>query len=318
MNTTLIVIAVLLICFGWLMPMLGLKAVDNPVTQSPADLGVSFENVQIDSDGLTLEGWWIEADQPHSVIIWLHGAGSSRISEFFDTLGFYKTASEHGYSVLTFDQRNAGNSEYSDGYMRLGAIEWRDAMAAREWLRQEQASDLPVILIGLSMGGATAVYALENGLEVDGLVLFDPLLNTPDSLRLGGWVGYGLPPWFFQPMAWFATRFWSLRYGDDDALAVAKSLAIPSLLLQNKSDPITRSIWSEEAAEANERIDIAFVPDIDPSATCLADKGRWGTHAAAFHCHPTWTMAQLNAFRRSLNTESTRLAQGQSLDSPQI
>ena len=315
MKTTLIVIAVLLICFGWLMPMLGLKAVDNPVTQSPADLGVSFESVQIDSDSLTLEGWWIEADQPHSVIIWLHGAGSSRISEFFDTLGFYKTASEQGYSVLTFDQRNAGNSEYSDGYMRLGAVEWRDAMAAREWLRQEQASDLPVILIGLSMGGATAVYALENGLEADGLVLFDPLLNTPDSLRLGGWVGYGLPPWFFQPMAWFATRFWSLRYGDEDALTVAKTLTIPSLLLQNKSDPITRSKWSEEAAEANERIDIAFVPDIDPSATCLADKGRWGTHAAAFHCHPTWTMAQLNAFRGSLNTVSTRLAQGQSLDS---
>ena len=316
MKTALISIAVLLICFGWLMPMLALKAVDNPVTQSPADLGVSFESVQIDSDGLTLEGWWIEAEKPHSVIIWLHGAGSSRISEFFDTLGFYKTASEQGYSVLTFDQRNAGNSEYSDGYMRLGAIEWRDAMAAREWLRQEQASDLPVILIGLSMGGATAVYALENSLEADGLVLFDPLLNTPDSLRLGGWVGYGLPPFFFQPMAWFATRFWSLRYGDDDALAVAKSLAIPSLLLQNKSDPITRSKWSEEAAEANERMDIAFVPDIDPSAPCLADKGRWGTHAAAFHCHPTWTMVQLDAFRASINTEPTRLAQGQSLDSP--
>ena len=316
MKIALIVIAVVLICVGWLMPMLGLKAGDNPVTQAPADVGVSFKSIQIDSDGLTLEGWWIEADQPHSVIIWLNGAGSSRISEFFDTLGFYKTASEQGYSVLTFDQRNAGNSEYSDGYMRLGAVEWRDAMAAREWVRQEQPSDLPVILIGLSMGGATAVYALENGLEANGLVLFDPLLNTPDSLRLGGWVGYGLPPWFFQPMAWFATRFWSLRYGDDDALAVVKSLATPSLLLQNKNDPITRSKWSEEAAEANERINIAFVPDIDPSSPCLADKGRWGTHAAAYHCHPTWTMEQLDAFRASITADPGPLAQGQSLDSP--
>ena len=233
------------------------------------------------------------AENPRATLLFVHGAGSSRVSPFFNTLGFYDSLQKAGVSVFTFDQRNHGNSEYTDGYLRMGATEHRDVLAAGEWLRGRTDNDTPIIICGLSMGGATSIYALATGMQAEGLLLFDPMLNTRDSLERGGWVGYGLPSVLFRPMAYLAPLFWGLPHGDSDALEVAKTLDLPIAIVQNKTDPITRSIWSEELANSSDSATIAFVPRIDPSDPCMADKGRWGTHASSFHCHPDWTIEQV-------------------------
>ena len=277
--------------FGIAMPWLGLKSGSEPVVDAPHSNNV--EHVIFESDKLQLEAWWMPAENPCATLLFVHGAGSSRVSPFFNTLGFYDSLQKAGVSVFTFDQRNHGNSEYTDGYLRMGATEYRDVLAAREWLRGRTDNDKPVIICGLSMGGATSIYALANGMRADGLLLFDPVLNTRDSLERGGWVGYGLPSVLFRPMAYLAPLFWSLPYGESDALEVAKVLDLPIAIVQNKTDPITRSIWSEELAKASDAATIAFVPDIDASDPCMADKGRWGTHASSFHCHPDWTIEQV-------------------------
>ena len=281
----------LVFIFGIAMPWLGLKSGSEPVVDLP--LSNSVESVNFESDELQLEGWWMPAENPRATLLFVHGAGSSRVSPFFNTLGFYASLQKAGVSVFTFDQRNHGNSEYTDGYIRMGATEYRDVLAAREWLEGTSDSDAPVIICGLSMGGATSIYALATGMRADGLLLFDPMLNTRDSLERGGWVGYGLPSVLFRPMAYLAPLFWGLPYGESDALEVAKLLDLPIAIVQNKTDPITRSIWSEELAKASEAATIAFVPDIDASDPCMADKGRWGTHASSFHCHPDWTIEQV-------------------------
>ena len=288
---TILLFLSLVFIFGIAMPWLGLKSGSEPVVDAPHSNNV--EHVIFESDKLQLEAWWLPAENPRATLLFVHGAGSSRVSPFFNTLGFYDSLQKAGVSVFTFDQRNHGNSEYTDGYLRMGATEYRDVLAAREWLRGRTDNDTPVIICGLSMGGATSIYALANGMRADGLLLFDPMLNTRDSLERGGWVGYGLPSVLFRPMAYLAPLFWSLPYGESDALEVAKVLDLPIAIVQNKTDPITRSIWSEELAKASEAATIAFVPDIDASDPCMADKGRWGTHASSFHCHPDWTIEQV-------------------------
>ena len=288
---TILLFLSLVFIFSIAMPWLGLKSGSEPVVDAPHSNNV--EHLIFESDKLQLEGWWMPAENPRATLLFVHGAGSSRVSPFFNTLGFYDSLQKAGVSVFTFDQRNHGNSEYTDGYLRMGATEYRDVLAAREWLRGRTDNDTPVIICGLSMGGATSIYALANGMRADGLLLFDPMLNTRDSLERGGWVGYGLPSVLFRPMAYLAPLFWSLPYGESDALEVAKVLDLPIAIVQNKTDPITRSIWSEELAKASEAATIAFVPDIDASDPCMADKGRWGTHASSFHCHPDWTIEQV-------------------------
>ena len=288
---TILLFLSLVFIFGIAMPWLGLKSGSEPVVDAPYSNNV--EHLIFESDKLQLEAWWMPAENPRATLLFVHGAGSSRVSPFFNTLGFYDSLQKAGVSVFTFDQRNHGNSEYTDGYLRMGATEYRDVLTAREWLMGRTDNDIPVIICGLSMGGATSIYALANGMRADGLLLFDPMLNTRDSLERGGWVGYGLPSVLFRPMAYLAPLFWGLPYGESDALEVAKVLDLPVAIVQNKTDPITRSIWSEELAKASEAATIAFVPDIDASDPCMADKGRWGTHASSFHCHPDWTIEQV-------------------------
>ena len=288
---TILLFLSLVFIFGIAMPWLGLKSGSEPVVDKP--LSNDVEDVVFESDKLQLEGWWMPAENPRAILLFVHGAGSSRVSPFFNTLGFYDSLQKAGVSVFTFDQRNHGNSEYTDGYLRMGATEYRDVLAAREWLQGRTDNEAPVIICGLSMGGATSIYALASGMQADGLLLFDPMLNTRDSLERGGWVGYGLPSILFRPMAYIAPLFWSLPHGGSDALEIAKTLQLPLAIVQNKTDPITRSIWSEELANTADSATIVFVPEIDASHPCMVEKGRWGTHASSFHCHPDWTIEQV-------------------------
>ena len=139
---SLLLVLSLVFLFGVLMPSLGLKSGSEPVTKIPTDT-LSLEEISFESDGLTLQGWWLEAQNPRATLVFVHGAGSSRISWFFNTLQFYEQLQKAGISVFTFDQRNHGNSDYTDGYLRMGAVEHRDVMAAREWVGEQTDNETP-------------------------------------------------------------------------------------------------------------------------------------------------------------------------------
>lgn len=286
------ILALLIVLYGITMPALGLKTGSERVSVTPSAPDI-YEAVSFESEGLSLEGWWFPAESPRATLLFVHGAGSSRYSPFFNTMGFYENLQANGISVFTFDQRNHGNSSFTDGYLRMGATEHRDVKAAGDWLRKYRPSDAPLIICGLSMGGASAIYAIANGLAADGLLLFDPMLNTSDALAQGGYVGYGLPAALFKPMALLAPYFWRLPKGQFDALPVGSTLSLPIHIVQNKDDPVTRSRWSEQLAKQNSNAVVSFVPHIAPDHLCLADKGRWGTHASSYHCHPEWTMNEV-------------------------
>ena len=286
------ILALLIVLYGITMPALGLKTGSERVSVTPSAPDI-YEAVSFESEGLSLEGWWFPAESPRATLLFVHGAGSSRYSPFFNTMGFYENLQANGISVFTFDQRNHGNSSFTDGYLRMGATEHKDVKAAGDWLRKYRPSDAPLIICGLSMGGASAIYAIANGLAADGLLLFDPMLNTSDALAQGGYVGYGLHAALFKPMALLAPYFWRLPKGQFDALPVASTLSLPIHIVQNKDDPVTRSRWSEQLAKQNSNAVVSFVPHIAPDHLCLADKGRWGTHASSYHCHPEWTMNEV-------------------------
>ena len=269
---------------------------DNPVVDTPGDVGLDYEDIVVNSDGVDLVGWWIPAPQPRAVMLFAHGAGSNRTSWFLPSLEFYRAATELGISVATIDLRNHGNSPKTDGKLGMGSTEWPDLLALSHWLEDREQGRLPRIGVGLSMGGATTIYALSNGLRLDGAVLIDPLLNTRDALKQGGWIAYGLPPGVFAPMAWAATELGELPGGDSDAGAVAAGLDLPLLLLQDPDDPITRLPFARQLADNNPSVQLAVSPPVASNDTCLDGKGRWGTHVALFNCHRNWTLAQLGDF----------------------
>ena len=277
-------------------PKLAVQMSENPVITTPGDVGLVYEDVRVSGNGLELEGWWMPAKKPRGVVLFAHGAGSNRTSWFLPSLEFYRTLVELDLSVITIDMRNHGNSPITDGELGMGSKEWPDLIAVSDWLDSQGYSSVPKIGISRSMGGATTIYAVTHGLALDAMVLIDPLLNTTDALMQGGWIAFGLPSTLFAPMAWAATRLGELPYGPLDAGQLAESLEIPTLIIQDPTDPITRLPFAQALAEANAQIGLAVAPAIAADDACVSNKGRWGTHVAVYKCHEAWTVRQLSAF----------------------
>ena len=109
-------------------------------------------------DGVTLRGTWLhhgrrdDARRPAAIVC--HGLGANR-AMFFDYADLLWT---HGCDVLAFDFRAHGAS---GGFVTtLGADEVLDVRAAAAWVRsQPSRADAPIVLVGVSMGGATVLRA---------------------------------------------------------------------------------------------------------------------------------------------------------------
>ncbi|MHB1260796.1 MAG: alpha/beta hydrolase [Thermoplasmatota archaeon] len=134
--------------------------------RTPADVGLTFEDVVIPSGGLRLRGWWMPADpgaaNASTTVILVHGHSSTmgKMVRMWAT-----NLHEAGYSLLAFDLRNHGASpDAGGGLVTFGADEADDVAAVVTYVRARAARD-PVIdpdrivLYGGSMGGATVLNA---------------------------------------------------------------------------------------------------------------------------------------------------------------
>ena len=266
------------------------------VDQDPGSRGLDFDDIEIESDGVTLAGWWIPAEKPIAELIFVHGAGSNRISAYVGSLDFYATLNGLGISVIAMDLRNHGNSPITDARLHIGATEWADVFAAAQWLDTTQPTALPRFALGASMGGSTVIRALHQGLQVTGTILLDPQLGILDSLMHGAQVVTGLPAPLFVLAAQAAIWQYDLPTGSHSPLTHAAALQQPILLLQDWDDPVTRSHYAEALADQNPQVQLKKVPHIAPSDPCIRGRGNWGSHAASHPCHPTWTRQQIATF----------------------
>jgi pimeloyl-ACP methyl ester carboxylesterase len=101
------------------------------------------------------------------VVVLLHGGGQTRHS----WSGAAEQLARNGYRVLNFDARGHGESDWaSDGCYTL------DGRA--EDLRAILGDARTYALIGASLGGATAIHAVAQGLRPRALVLVDVVPNA--------------------------------------------------------------------------------------------------------------------------------------------
>jgi alpha-beta hydrolase superfamily lysophospholipase len=281
-------------------PLEAIKPVHVPLTTNPGDVGLDYEDFTVSpaDAALTLHGWWMPAGDAHATLVFLHGGGSHRHSKFFGALAFYRALVEAGVSVAAIDLRNHGLSGEDGAGLQFGRTEMHDAVAALDWAR-DRAPGSPLYLMGISMGGATAIHAAHAGARVDGLILLDPLLDTYDTFLRGGVAQSGLPAAVFAPAAWSAMQFFGLPAGPDTALERGAALELPILLIQDPDDPVTRKPFATELAQRNLRVNLWLAPPIDPDHPDLAWKGRWGSHVSAFLFYPDQTLARIIQFMQA-------------------
>lgn len=123
--------------------------------QTPDNLGVDYQTVELQSEQETLVSWRImpSKDMPKKgCILFLHGNGEN-ISTHVNSVAWL---SLHGYEVFLLDYRGYG---YSSGQSTLRSS-MHDINAAHQWLSNANCS--PLFLLGQSMGGALAITYAAN------------------------------------------------------------------------------------------------------------------------------------------------------------
>ncbi|MCG9894988.1 MAG: lysophospholipase, partial [Fimbriimonadaceae bacterium] len=154
-----------------------------------------------------------------------------------------------GWACLFVDLRGQGSSGKAP--VSFGDRERRDAAVAARWARS-QAPDVPVVLVGSSMGAAAAVLAVadEPGLA-DGLILDGCYRNLHEASR--GWWIMLAGPWLdallrlTMPIGSLISGLRPRQVSVEDALP--RLDGVPILMLNGDADPIVP--WA--SAEANLR-----------------------------------------------------------------
>ena len=135
--------------------------------RSPRHLRAAFRRIRLrTSDGLRLAAWYVPAPAaPRGIVVLCHGYYGNRAS-MLDHVGFLHPA---GYATLLFDFRAHGWSGGSR--VTLGAQEKHDLTAALDWISaQPELAELPLTVLGQSMGGAVALLTAANDARVDAVV----------------------------------------------------------------------------------------------------------------------------------------------------
>ena len=156
---------------------------------TPADHYLPFEIHHIPlSKNEQLEGWFVPHPQPHGIVLMFPGYAGVKEALLTPAAQLY----QFGYSSLLVDFRGSGGSSGND--MTLGLRE-ADDVAATVAYAQQRWSGLPIILYGISMGGAAILRAVAmDGVHPAAIMVegvFDRLLTTVqhrfDAVYLPSW-----------------------------------------------------------------------------------------------------------------------------------
>lgn len=223
----------------------------NPPLMTPANLGLPFESLRVESDGISLPAWFIPARGGASGpgVVLVHGWESARDR----TLPMAVFLHAAGFHCLTFDVR--GHGANPPEAMPLSAGEFgADALAAFRSL-----VDRPEVTAGAisghSMGAIGAILAGAADARVAAVVATSapagPYRLTRQTFRLAR---LPIPNPIAYPLAWLTTRVYlrprGHRVRDISATAAIARYAGPILLAHGEEDRVVPAGHMERLAAA--------------------------------------------------------------------
>ncbi len=134
---------------------------------SSSDFGlISNDRMLTTEDGYRVWASEVAVDNPKAVIIYLSGIQQPSVTYFY---GHAKWLKKEGYASILLEVRGHGKSEGTR--VSLGFEEVKDVQAVMDYIKMQQSyANIPVVIHGVSMGGAIAVNAFGQIPEIDGLI----------------------------------------------------------------------------------------------------------------------------------------------------
>ncbi len=183
---------------------------------SPADRGLSYQNVTFQAaDGILLSGWYIPS-QTGAAIILTHGYDSNRTG----LLEIAEPLAKCGFGILMYDTRDQGLSQAA--ISTRGWTEVNDVLGAVSYLQSRPDVDTARIgAFGSSMGGQITIRAAAQAKVIKAIVtdgastaVFD---DEPTPSRLYDWINY--------PAAWVFYKELALSTGQLEPPGVVATIA---------------------------------------------------------------------------------------------
>jgi len=158
---------------------------------TPEALGLTAETLNLQSsDGIPLKAWWLPVPEPRGVVVLLHGMEGMDASSLLPRA---RLLGPEGYACLALDMRAHGRS--GGERIALAFEEPRDVSAALDWIQsQPDLRDLPVTLLGISMGGSTAIRTAASRPDVDAVISVSSY-DSVDHMIEQGMRLMGAPEW---------------------------------------------------------------------------------------------------------------------------
>lgn len=214
-------------------PLLG-KRVERPQYISE-NYGITAEKISLKTeDGLSLAAWHTKANSSNGTIIVLSGIESPSVTAFF---GYAKMFADNGWDSLLIEMRARNLSEGKE--VGLGYTEWKDVVAGVNYLSNNQeVSDLPIIAMGTSMGGATSIMAAGKDSRIDGVIAISAFSSWEDAFS-DNMILMNIPKLFCTLEKPFVRLYSGIHYGFDTTnyspLKALKSFDKKPLLLMHST-----------------------------------------------------------------------------------
>ena len=128
------------------------------------------------SDDFTVEVFAVEADKPKCAIICLTGLQNPSVTIYF---GHAKMFLDESYSSFLTEVRGHGGSD--GDRICVGYQEWRDVEAVTRYIKsQPKYKDVPIVVMGVSMGGVVAINSVGLNKDIDALISISAFSSWED------------------------------------------------------------------------------------------------------------------------------------------
>ena len=189
------------------------------------------------SDGVKLVGHYFERKKNAPIIIFFHGLWSD---SYVCGVPIYRITEEHEWNLLLVSMRAHGES--GGNISTLGVLERYDCCDWANWVASEFGEQVPIYLMGISMGGAIALMSSDLGLPksvcgiIDDAGFTSPLemirVNSEDKLYHNGI----LISLFAQFVNTGARIFGGFNLEDENSCNAVSKTNVPILIIHGDED----------------------------------------------------------------------------------
>lgn len=226
---------------------------------TPDQFGITADTLSVHTaDGLKISAFEVKSEQPKAVILCLSGIHNPSVTAFF---GHAKMFKEHGYSSILIEMRAHGESE--GDRICAGYKEYLDVDAAVDYVRKQTAYDnVPIVVMGLSLGAATAINAIAHNEEIDALISLSAFSSWEEAFCDN--MAMTLPPWLANLLSPFVDVATYLKYGNATAVKPIYSICQlgqrPALLIHSREDSqVPYTHFTRLVDQAGEHVDTLTV-----------------------------------------------------------